>query len=77
MEEQSAEFVKRESEMWRLLMAFTEYRIAVGCGFEKAEKDEWKENRELSWRSKGMLTKSTDDEGAVDGMEGIQPEIMR
>jgi len=77
MEEQASDFVKRESEMWRLTMAFVEERIAISCGFPKEEKDEWKANREAVWRTKGYLTKSAEDDGEDAEVTSLGAEFER
>jgi len=77
MDDQAAEFIRRESEMWRVSMAFTEERIAAMCGFPKEERDDWTANAESVWRTKGYMTKSAQDDGEVDSKTSLQPEFEK
>ena len=77
MDEQAAEFIKRESEMWRVGMAFTEERIAVMCGFDAEERKAWKANSESVWRTKGYVTKSSQDDGEPESKSSLQPKFER
>lgn len=76
--ELAADYIKRESEFWRIAMAFTKDEIASSCGFEDAEQKKWSDEASAAWGARGALTVNKDSTSQLEGdKEYIAPGFTR
>lgn len=64
--EQAADFVKHEQELWEIEFAFTCREIGLACGFEKEIQTTLDSAAESAWEQRGRLTINQDDDGDLE-----------
>lgn len=71
--EYAADYVKRESEFYRIELQFVWWKIAASCGFPMDEVDKWEQRAEAVWNSKGLFTINTDDDDEIEDDMAAMP----
>lgn len=70
--ELSQDYCKRETEFWRIAMAFTEAQISQSCNFPSGERDDWEKNKQSAWAERGLLKTNADEDPEIeDGGSGL------